>query len=289
MGFASYDHIAVYYDAERVPAGLEQITSALQRSETPLRAQVVLDAGCGTGNYTFSLKTKVRAVEGLEANQRMLARAREKLDGVQGVTLRPGNILDLPSPEASFDAVVCNFVLHHLDPLRGRFRKLEVALEEFWRVLKPGGVVCIQTANHEQIRDGYWWAALIPEAVARAQARYIPISDLSGRLRAHGFEEVEQRLLVDEVLQGEGYLNPRGPLEASFRNADSTWALASEEELERAQARTRALIDEDLMDGFLTAREALRRRCGQATFVSARKPGYRKKNSLLNRERQIVD
>ena len=36
MGFARYDHIAVYYDAERIPAGLEQITSALQRSETPL-------------------------------------------------------------------------------------------------------------------------------------------------------------------------------------------------------------------------------------------------------------
>ncbi len=271
MTFANYDLIAAHYDAERLPVGLDIVLAALLKSETPLEEQTVLDAGCGTGNYASVLIEKVRAVSCLEANPSMLERARSKLSRLRSVTFDLGTVLDLPFPNGSFDAVVCNFVLHHLDSDQGRFRQFEAALDEFARVLVPGGVVCIQTASHEQIRDGYWWAALIPEAVERAQARYVPIGDLMDHLRARAFENVEERLLVDEVLQGEGYLDPEGPLKESFRNADSTWAMATTYELEGALARTRALVDAGRMHAFQEEREALRRRIGQATFVSARK------------------
>lgn len=271
MTFADYDLAATHYDAGRFPVGLDFVLSALSRGATPLANQILLDAGCGTGNYTAALIRSARAVHGLEFNRCMLKRARAKVGATAGIALSLGTVLKLPYQDAAFDGVTCNFVLHHLDPDQGRFRELSSALDELGRVLKPGGVVSIQSASHEQIRDGYWWAALIPAAVERAQARYISLLDLSAALEERGFEQPDRRILIDEVLQGEGYLDPTGPLKDSFRSADSTWAMATKDELARAEERTRDLIETGQMDSFLGEREALRRGCGQATFVSARK------------------
>jgi ubiquinone/menaquinone biosynthesis C-methylase UbiE len=265
MSLADYERVAADYDAERRPAGLGFVREALGRCSKPLGAQRVLDAGCGTGNYAHALSGEVGKVHGIDLSKGMLRRAQEKLPG--GALLVQGSVCALPYRGDSFDAVLCHFVLHHLDPGED-FADLRRALAEFARVLRPGGVLCLQTASHDQIRDGYWWAALVTEAVVRAQARYLPLGALEAALRELGFRETRARLLVDEVLQGAGYLNPRGPLSEAYRNADSTWSLATSSELERAQDQTRRLLESGAMSEFLSERERARSREGQATFLS---------------------
>ena len=49
--FEDYTSTSENYDSTRRPAGIEIILEALSRGPTPLAEQVVLDAGCGTGNY----------------------------------------------------------------------------------------------------------------------------------------------------------------------------------------------------------------------------------------------
>ena len=87
-----------------------------------------------------------------------------------------------------------------------------------------------------------------------------------------GFVGFETKVPVDEVLQGEQYLNPEGPLSAAWRAGDSSWSLATEEELAQALDTVTSKLKEGSMAAFLEEREQLRAKIGQTTFVVARKP-----------------
>ena len=78
----------------------------------------------------------------------------------------------------------------------------------------------------------------------------------------------EPSALVREDL----YLNIEAPFDPLFRKADSTWALATEEELEKGLTWLRAKIEAGEGDKFLAEREAIRAKVGQTTTVVTRKP-----------------
>ncbi len=77
---------------------------------------------------------------------------------------------------------------------------------------------------------------------------------------------------LDEVLQGDAYFDPRGPLRREWRDGDSTWALVNESELARAIGEIERMLGDDSIGPFLAEREERRRELGQATFVVGRKP-----------------
>jgi ubiquinone/menaquinone biosynthesis C-methylase UbiE len=94
----------------------------------------ILDAGCGDGRYTRLLLKHADAdarITAFDLSRRMLLRARRRLRSDR-VTHVSADITRLPYPDASFDAVVCGWVLEHLpDPRPG--------LRELARVLQSGG------------------------------------------------------------------------------------------------------------------------------------------------------
>ena len=49
--YENYTQSAKNYDKFRVPVGVEIIIGYLTMNKKPLDQQVILDAGCGTGNY----------------------------------------------------------------------------------------------------------------------------------------------------------------------------------------------------------------------------------------------
>ena len=63
----------------------------------------------------------------------------------------------------------------------------------------------------------------------------------------------------------------QGPFKQEFRNADSTWSLATKEELEAGLAWLQAKIDAGEGEKFLAEREAIRAKIGQTTTVITRK------------------
>jgi SAM-dependent methyltransferase len=89
----------------------------------------LLDVGTGTGTAARAAVRLGAEVTAVDAEPSMAARAAEL---VPEAAVHQAVLPELPFPDASFDAVVANFVLNHV----GRPR---AALAELLRVLRPGG------------------------------------------------------------------------------------------------------------------------------------------------------
>jgi ubiquinone/menaquinone biosynthesis C-methylase UbiE len=102
----------------------------------PRRAKDVLELACGTGIVTRALWNGLKPCPRLVAtdlNEPMLDYARSKVGTEPGLEWRQADASDLPFPDASFDAVVCQFgVMFVPDKL--------AAMKAARRVLRPGGV-----------------------------------------------------------------------------------------------------------------------------------------------------
>ena len=103
----------------------------------------VLDAGCGPGTITLGLARAVAPgcvigidVEGAQFEQ---ARATARREGLN-VELREASVYELPFEDSRFDAIFSHALLEHLtDP--------QIAIAEFRRVLKPGGLIGLRAGD----------------------------------------------------------------------------------------------------------------------------------------------
>jgi ubiquinone/menaquinone biosynthesis C-methylase UbiE len=98
----------------------------------------VLDVGCGTGIFTTRMRDELglEAICGCDLSDGMLARARERSSSV-GWTR--GDATSLPLLDGVVDAVVCTEAFHFFDQ--------PAALSEFYRVVRPGGMLLIAMIN----------------------------------------------------------------------------------------------------------------------------------------------
>ncbi len=274
LDYENYSLVAGTYDDTRIPIGLEIILGCFAATNTrPLHEQAILDAGCGTGNYLQALHKKVGSCHGIDVSQEMLRQAQVKCAATPHVHLDHGSLLNLPYDDNSFDGIMCNQVIHHLDDPDdpGVFPKVANMLASSYRVLRPEGVLVLNTCSRQQLLDGYWWAELIPEPVDHMSARIPSIELTIHMLEEAGFQLGGVIVPLYAILQGPSYFDPLAPLRKSFRDGDSTWSLVTGEELTRALERIRTLNEDGSMEEFLHRREQQRKRVGQTTFIFARK------------------
>lgn len=122
----------------------------------------VLDFGCGTGNYTCAVKKLTDAdIYGIEPSDGMREKAMaKKMD----ITFLKGDHTGIPVDDTSIDLLYMTDVIHHVPDLHSMFH-------EFYRVLKPNGLICILTESHEQIESRFW-SVYFPSTVPAEQGRY---------------------------------------------------------------------------------------------------------------------
>ena len=80
-------------------------------------ALIFIVIGCGTGNYLIALSEFVGKVTGLELNEGMLKKAREKTAHLKNVEVIQGDITDMPWADGHFDAICCNMVRYMALPV----------------------------------------------------------------------------------------------------------------------------------------------------------------------------
>lgn len=100
------------------------------------RTAEVLEIGAGTGTFTEGLIAAFPRLTAIDISPDLLEAARRKVPGARLVCM---DAHELEFPAGSFDAVVGCSVLHHLNWSK--------ALKEFFRVLKPGGVIRFSEPN----------------------------------------------------------------------------------------------------------------------------------------------
>jgi SAM-dependent methyltransferase len=128
--------------ADRTPAGARrrQIRANWFAREARLGAgSRVLEIGCGLGHMTREV-ARVCEAEIIATDLSPAVIAAVARDAPPRVEYRVANVEQLDFEDASFDAVIGNAVLHHL--------RLEVAMPEIVRVLKPGGRFCFTEPNY---------------------------------------------------------------------------------------------------------------------------------------------
>ena len=106
----------------------------------PKRSEAILDAGCGTGVFTFDILESGSRVVGLDISLPMLNRAGKKLHGLPFQRVL-GDIAYLPFTESSFDKVVSVTALEFIEDAKG-------AVKELFRVTRRGGCIVVATLNN---------------------------------------------------------------------------------------------------------------------------------------------
>lgn len=133
-----YDAIAAAYGDERDDDPGERFSRLLDRLPDEPR---VLDAGCGNGRPVLAALDREGSAVGLDFSHEQVRRATAT---VPGAAVVQGDLSNLPFFDNSFDGLTAYHSLIHV-PLA----KHATAIDEFARVLRPGGWALLSEGNEE--------------------------------------------------------------------------------------------------------------------------------------------
>ena len=133
---------------------LELITEASKRIAP--NAENLLDIGCGAGNYSLMMLTKVPNLNCtlVDLSKPMLDKAFERLSKqtTKNVEILQGDIRNIKLKENHFDIILAGAVLHHLRD----DKDWQTTFEKIYKLLKPGGCFMISdliSQDNEQVNN----------------------------------------------------------------------------------------------------------------------------------------
>ncbi|XP_053380874.1 malonyl-[acyl-carrier protein] O-methyltransferase-like isoform X1 [Mercenaria mercenaria] len=234
--FVNYNRASRSYDNQRFPAGSDTMAAMIQfYTSKNLPDLRILDAGCGTGNYSKSLlDIGVGQMALLDSSSEMLKTAKDKLDNY----IECGKVTDvvectmppIPFPDDSFDAVLFNTVLNHLDRANSAFPNCVETLNESRRILRPNGVIIVSTALPSAILNAVWFTKINTKLTKRFIENAVPSLDQFEKMFiASGIECFQKmNILGSDIFKN--YYNVDGLPEESWLKENEYLTFATESE-----------------------------------------------------------
>ena len=150
----NYDRLSGFYDLLSGRAESAIFHRAMDLLGSRLN-DGLLDIGCGTGKGLVEIKNiypNATLCFGVDLSFKMCCKASQK-----NLDVMNSNALDLPFKSSSFDTVTFSFSIEIIPE-----ELIRLVLEESFRVLKPGGVVCVicmvDLPGKNLISSLYTWA-----------------------------------------------------------------------------------------------------------------------------------
>lgn len=104
----------------------------------------VLDCGCGPGTMTCEIAERLEAGRAVgvdfQSSQVEIAAGKAKARGVTNVEFKQATAYELPFEDGVFDLIFSNALMEHL-------KEPALAVGEFSRVLRPGGVLAVSSPD----------------------------------------------------------------------------------------------------------------------------------------------
>jgi len=182
----AYNDWSASYDTdENLTRDLDQkVTRETLAALANLRFKSILEIGCGTGKNTAFLSQIGTRVHALDFSQGMIERARAKIKA-ENVRFAMADLTEKwPCEDGSYDLVLCNLVLEHIEDLRFIF-------SEAFRVLAEKGKFLINELHPFRQYEGKKARFSSDEGVTEIPAFVHHISDFLNAASSNGLTLVK--------------------------------------------------------------------------------------------------
>jgi choline kinase/ubiquinone/menaquinone biosynthesis C-methylase UbiE len=214
-------------------ASKDQLLNTIVDMAAVSEREKVLDLGTGTGKILIALKEKQPAADyfGVDISRSML----EKIDSEYGFNLSIREMEDLHGfADGDFDVLSARMVFHHA-------RDLEKAMNEVYRVLKPGGRFILCEGNPP---DRYSLPFNVSMFRFKEDRITFLLDDLVNLLVRRGFEDITCRTVIMRQVSMNNWLENSG---LPFRNIDIIRKMHYECDSSIQKAYNMTIIDDDIL------------------------------------------
>lgn len=202
------------YDVLNLAIPYQELLDAIVTALEIRAGDIVLDAGCGTGNLAIKMKEKGAKVIGLDICSEALDRYHKKHPDTEKL------IHDLkeplPFPDNYFDKLVLNNVIYTLDK-----QKRGIIFKEFYRVLKPGGkivaadprkemksyIIYVDAVKKNKRREGILKTIILVSKMAIPAIKMFHFNTLIVRESVGGDYDFIEETEITELLKHSGFKN----------------------------------------------------------------------------------
>ncbi|MBV1898679.1 MAG: class I SAM-dependent methyltransferase [Cycloclasticus sp.] len=174
FGFISALIISLY------PNGRRNMDLSMRHLNRVEKGQVLLDFGCGNGDFLRRAREVGWEVRGVDFDQKAVKQAREG-----GLDVRVGGVEVIDEFEEKFDVISLSHVLEHVHDSVG-------LLEHCFRKLKLGGYIWLETPNIGSFGHQYFGANWRDLDVPRHLVIF-NLKSLRSVLKAVGFVDIEMQ------------------------------------------------------------------------------------------------
>jgi ubiquinone/menaquinone biosynthesis C-methylase UbiE len=257
MKNVDYDTISKVYDSSRV-ANAETVKNLIRLLRVDSDS-VILDMGCGTGNYSAALQGVAKQIIGIDKSQAMIDQALLKYPNLK---LIKGDVTDLPYKTDTFDGCFAIDVLHHVE------QKLKF-IQEAYRILRKEGRIAIRHCSHNQLK-AMWYYHYFPRGLEVDLARLPDSPVIVSILEQAGFLNIGIKICYyDEVIERE---IPEDYLNRAYRDSISTFAYLSIKDIETGCKQLYFdIMSGDIREFVRRSKETLLKKIGTSAIVYGKK------------------